>query len=361
MTPLPVRPHTDSFPAQRGWTRNRSPVTTRSCGAAALLLAALSGCTPPRSVPAQDDVPPVVTLGLGTPLSQSAPGVVHLLARASDESGVAGVTFRRGGQLLGTDRAAPFEWTDPLGSGGTYRYGAEATDGAGNTAEQFLEVTITLPPGLTGVRGAAVQYAGEGSSGPLTQPWAGGAASLVLINADAGTELERSTLTGAGAFTLPLPTLAAGSGAALSAEVLGLSCDAPPTFSVPDARAVRASVTVGAQAAGLQEAAPLSGSVTSVNGVPKETLRGSGGLLFSDRPVQVSGTVACVLPGLRDAGGSEVRGNVTFGLNLLRGWNAVSFTRTVNSSLPPVGVLQSVQPPAQWVVGGTDLPWPDRP
>ncbi|WP_230288074.1 hypothetical protein, partial [Deinococcus sp. 12RED42] len=102
-------------------------------------------------------------------------------------------------------------------------------------------------------------------------------------------------------------------------------------------------------------------SVTSVNGVPKETVRASGGLLFSDRPVQVSGTVACVLPGLRDAGGAAVRGNVTFRLNLLRGWNAVTFTRTVNSSLPPVGTLQSAPPPAQWVVGGADLPWPARP
>ena len=356
MTPFPVRPHTDSFPAQRGWTRNRSPVTARSCGAAALLLAALGACTPPRSVPARDDVPPVVTLGLGTPLSQSAPGVVHLLAGVSDVSSVTQVTFERDGRTLGTDTSAPFEWTDPLGSGGTYRYGAEATDGAGNTARQFLDVTITLPPGLTGVQGVAVQYAGEGRSGPLTQPWAGEAGTVLLSDAQAGTELARSALTGVGAFTLPLPTLAAGSGTALSAEVLGLSCDAPPTFSVPDARVARASVTVGAQAA-----APLSGSVTSVNGVPKETVRASGGLLFSDRPVQVSGTVACVLPGLRDAGGAAVRGNVTFGLNLLRGWNAVTFTRTVNSSLPPVGTLQSAPPPAQWVVGGADLPWPARP
>lgn len=76
----------------------------------------------------------------------TSPGVLQLTATATDDVAVAGVTFRRDGEILGVDRTAPYTLevsvTDALN--GYHRYSATAIDPSGNeaTAEKRVRIAI---------------------------------------------------------------------------------------------------------------------------------------------------------------------------------------------------------------------------
>jgi len=78
--------------------------------------------------------PPVVALAAST-TTTTAPGQVTLTANASDPDGtVASVSFYQSGVRLITLTVAPFVYTAPLTSAGTYTFTAQAADNLGATA-----------------------------------------------------------------------------------------------------------------------------------------------------------------------------------------------------------------------------------
>jgi len=99
-----------------------------------------------------DTTAPVVTALTVSPNPLRTAGPVTLSAQASDDVGVSAVAFYDGTRLLGTDTAAPYEWTQPYvaAENGTHALRAVATDAAGNSGEArtTLTVDITAAPFL---------------------------------------------------------------------------------------------------------------------------------------------------------------------------------------------------------------------
>jgi hypothetical protein len=97
-------------------------------------------------------IQPSVSLTAHTSATMSDAGV-FLLATASDDRGVASVTLRRNGTVVGIDRVAPFEFYVTLPHAGTHTFIATATDFGGNTgisAPQVVEASAdAVPPAVT--------------------------------------------------------------------------------------------------------------------------------------------------------------------------------------------------------------------
>ncbi len=94
-----------------------------------------------------DVTKPTVSL-TAAPTVVAAAGKVTLTASASDNVGVAKVTFYRGATEIGTDTTAPYTFDDNVtaANNGTLSYRAVAADDAGNTAEATTTVKIDIDP-----------------------------------------------------------------------------------------------------------------------------------------------------------------------------------------------------------------------
>ena len=97
-----------------------------------------------------DDLPPVVELAASASTAPAG-GTVRLVAAAADEDGIDHVRFYRydgnTAVLLGTDGAAPYEWTlvVPADGRGSVSVFAHAVDRSGNRADSNL-VSIGITP-----------------------------------------------------------------------------------------------------------------------------------------------------------------------------------------------------------------------
>jgi hypothetical protein len=116
------------------------------------------------------------TVSITSPASGvSVSGSVTIIANASDDVGIASVTFEAGGTALGIDTTTPYEatWnTCPLANG-TVTLEAIATDTRGQTAAASRQVTLanaSAPPVLSGTPGNGTAtlswtFCGAGASG----------------------------------------------------------------------------------------------------------------------------------------------------------------------------------------------------
>ena len=109
---------------------------------------------PASTPPAADTVAPSVTLSVNPPEIQE-PGTVTVAAQATDNVGVTKVEFYRDGELVATDREAPFVFQQDFRSWrdndrfGYVTYHAVAFDEAKNTTEsnhEMLLTSIPIPP-----------------------------------------------------------------------------------------------------------------------------------------------------------------------------------------------------------------------
>jgi poly(3-hydroxybutyrate) depolymerase len=94
--------------------------------------------------PVEDAEAPTVQL-LSPQEGAELSGTVQLEAAAADDTGVARVEFRAGGQLLGTDSSAPYNWSwDTSGqANGAATVTATAVDRAGKSAVAAADVVVT--------------------------------------------------------------------------------------------------------------------------------------------------------------------------------------------------------------------------
>ena len=91
-----------------------------------------------------DTTPPTVTLT--APVNGSGlSGTVSLSATASDNVGVASVSFYCDGSLIATDTASPYvaNWDSTTVADGSHTLSAVATDAAGNSATSSVSVTVS--------------------------------------------------------------------------------------------------------------------------------------------------------------------------------------------------------------------------
>ncbi len=105
---------------------------------------------------ASDRTPPSLTLSV--PAEAGVSGVIHISARASDNTGVAAVTFYINGLEVKKIIDPPYEmtWNAPSRAGESVVVKVTASDAAGNTAEAEAAVSITaeadaVPPVINGV------------------------------------------------------------------------------------------------------------------------------------------------------------------------------------------------------------------
>ena len=91
-------------------------------------------------------------VSLASAQTSAAPGGrVHLVAAASDDSGIDDVAFYRADAdadvRLGADGSAPYEWDAvvPAGASGTLQFFAVATDVAGNSTRSVPVVIFVAP------------------------------------------------------------------------------------------------------------------------------------------------------------------------------------------------------------------------
>ena len=91
-------------------------------------------------------------VSLASAQTSAAPGGrVHLVAAASDDSGIDDVAFYRADAdadvRLGADGSAPYEWDAvvPAGASGTLQFFAVATDVAGNSTRSAAVVIFVAP------------------------------------------------------------------------------------------------------------------------------------------------------------------------------------------------------------------------
>jgi hypothetical protein len=104
----------------------------------------LSACSITPAPPA-DTTKPAVSL-TAAPTTLTVAGAVTLTAAASDNVGVAKVTFYRGNTEIGSDTTAPYTASASVtaADNGTVSYRAVATDAAGNSAEATTSVTVAI-------------------------------------------------------------------------------------------------------------------------------------------------------------------------------------------------------------------------
>ena len=104
-----------------------------------------SDMTTPVVAPPADTTPPSVTLTAPTSGATVA-GTVNLTATATDDVGVAAVTFKVYGATVGSeDTTAPYSalWDSTTASNGTHTLSATARDAAGNTSTSTATVTVS--------------------------------------------------------------------------------------------------------------------------------------------------------------------------------------------------------------------------
>lgn len=292
---------------------------------------------------------PAINLGLGTPLNQSQPGAIHLKADVRGDSDITQVAFWQGTRSLGVDTTAPYEMTDQQNASGTYRYRAVATDAAGAQAEALLDITLQIPTGIQSVTGKVVEFANLTTSGLTTRAWTGGAGKLTA--ALPSSPVAETTLNADGSFNLSLPaTVTTAHLAALGTSNLGLpECSTPPNISNAGVLGAVAKVSVTATKTG--SALPLTYTVTTANGTPKEWTTKVGSLVYVDRPVSITGSATCKLSGTLNA-------SVNFMVSLVPGWNKVTIGSEVNTTGSVSGMVTSGDLPSNnWVYApGVTLP-----
>lgn len=130
-----------------------------------------------------DTTPPSV--GITSPASgATVSGIVTLEAGASDDTGIAGVSFLVNGTQIGVEDTTPpyaVSWDTTVVADGSYSVTALARDAAGNTATS-AEVVFTVANGVSGGRieetSSAVSYTGVWAQGNIDRAWSGGTAAV---------------------------------------------------------------------------------------------------------------------------------------------------------------------------------------
>jgi hypothetical protein len=151
-----------------------------------------------------DTIAPTVSLGA---LPASVAGNVPLVAVASDNVGVAGVTFLDGAAVIGSEiTSAPFSaiWnTTALADGSSHTLTAVARDAAGNrTTSNAVTVTVNNAPAPAALTLAA--SASVDGVGPITTAAIGVTPGTVLValaasdGPSAGTNNQNLTISGGG-------------------------------------------------------------------------------------------------------------------------------------------------------------------
>ncbi|GHF57222.1 hypothetical protein HNQ07_003758 [Deinococcus metalli] len=237
---------------------------------------------------------------------------------------------------------------------------------------------------VSSVSGVVVENAST-DAGIVTGPWSGGAGSVSgEVTVGSGTTATTETLTTAdlaadGQFTLPLPASVDGAklhaftgsyfdvGAQYPADSgTSTACTGAPTLSSSAAHGITLAVKVKAAKAGT--IAPLAlGSDAS--GAPSIQI---GSVVYVDAPLTVVGTVTCT----STYAGLQVRGTVTYDLNLASGWNQLTIKESSGgvsssggTSTQDIVLSSGALPTNQWMfspytavtpVGPGSLPRPAR-
>ncbi len=123
-------------------------------------------------VPPPDTTPP--TVSISSPTSGNVSGTVMVSANASDNVGVARVDFYVNGGLVGSDSAAPYQysWNTTSLANGAATLRAVAFDAAGNSTQSTI-VTVNVAnggPGLPPVFQSAVSRKVHGGTGTFDLP-----------------------------------------------------------------------------------------------------------------------------------------------------------------------------------------------
>lgn len=103
-----------------------------------------------QNLPPPDTTPPVIAITSPTDGAELTPGSIPITASASDESGIASVSFFLDTDtLLAATVAAPYSITWAASAvSGTHTITAKAADGAGNEARHTVSVTFVAAPAL---------------------------------------------------------------------------------------------------------------------------------------------------------------------------------------------------------------------
>jgi Bacterial Ig domain/Repeat of unknown function (DUF5648) len=106
----------------------------------------ISGSGAPPPPPPPDTTPP--TVGITSPSAGNVSGTVTIAASASDNVGVTHVDFYVNGALVGSDSAAPYQysWNTTSLANGAASLRAIAFDAAGNSGQSSVSVTVANGP-----------------------------------------------------------------------------------------------------------------------------------------------------------------------------------------------------------------------
>lgn len=216
---------------------------------------------------------------------------------------------------------------------------------------------------VTSVSGTVVEAVTSSDKFNLkTTPWTGGKGQVVAKNVKDGSEVARGTLNADGSFSLALPTSVSSlqdpnfedwTGDSEGITGIKLTCTGTPSVSNKEAKGTSAVLSAEANKKGAIHPTLFSGTETDTS---IQMSMKTGGLMYVDRDVQMTGTQTCT----GSAGGVTENVTVKLGANLKAGWNLVTAEYSVNAVktgdqsgtvTTTLTLTSGALPTNQWVLG----------
>lgn len=185
----------------------------------------------------------------------------------------------------------------------------------------------------------------------VTAAWTGGAGD-VLGRIGSGTATKLGSVAANGTFTAILPATV---DAALlhsfdPSNTIGADCTGQLTVSDTSARTAGLTFTVDASKDGSILPFTSTGQINETAKTANLAIK-AGSLIYADRPLSITGSQTCKDNSL----GLPLSVQLTSSLNLLKGWNLVTVTETLNITATTGSGTFSLQsgslPTDQWVYG----------
>lgn len=226
-----------------------------------------------------------------------------------------------------------------------------------------------MPNAVTSVSGTVVEMVPPAPTATeytlTTKAWTGGAGTVNGQMDSSVTKIKLGDLAASGAFTATLPAPADADLAVGGNINVDPSCTGQYQVSEPAARIGMLGVTVDvADATKDGTIAPVAATIkdtTNSAGTGVLSLNVQAGfLMYADRAVNVSGSQTCN----RTSGGFTYPETVKFDLNLVKGWNRVTFkdegsitytNEAVTAAQETLSITSGSLPSDKWLWGGTAI------